>query len=275
MENVSLLVLILFCITSLICFVYIINKCFYLKSIGIEDLFFVISYLFSIPYTLATIYETGGIGIITTNGNVFWVYSGLAISYYTILWSIRLYLIYSYKKILKEVYKPKCINTIICFFILSYISLNIQFILSCTSTPGFISNKVASCREIESGTPITQLLLNITSDLILLFLPSRVILKSRIKIIKKINLIGIFSSVLLLTVIGVVHNIYQFFKDGTRELIWATLEINIGIIIITFPSFYKLLIKIKNNTKDNDEDADYYINVESHELNNKNEVVLR
>ena len=126
MQQVPVFVLILFCITSLICFAHIINKHLFLKNIGIEDLFFIICFLFNIPFMLATISETGG----------------LAISYYTILWSIRLYLIFSYKKIFKEVYKMNYINLIIWFFVLSYVILNIQFVLSCNYTKGFLITKL-------------------------------------------------------------------------------------------------------------------------------------
>ena len=64
---------------------------------------------------------------------------------------------------------------------------------------------------------------------------------------------------------------YQFLKDNINELTWAILEANIGIIIITLPSFYKTLLKIKSiNTEDTEDDStDYYMNIENRKLHVK------
>lgn len=267
MESNSLFVLIFFSITFIICIIYIVNKLYFLKKNGYEDLFFIICLLFNVTYTFSTIAETGGIGIINIHGNVSWVYCILAISYYTVLWSVRLYLIFSYKNLVKEIYKENYLNTIILFFLLSYISLNIQFITSCIYTPGFFINNTPVCREIDFGIPPTQLCLNITSDFILLFLPSRIILKSKLNTIHKINLISIFSSVLFLTIIGIIHNMYQFWGDSSKELLWSSIEVNMGIIIIALPSFYKSFIKIKKNKATNYLiNENNYVSLENHEL---------
>lgn len=266
MEKSSYFVLIFFCVTSIINILSIMIKK-YLKKWGIEDCFFIFSWLSGLIYTLTTIAETGGIGIISINKNIFWVYGGLAISYYNVLWSIRLYLIYRYKKLVKNLYEEIYIKYVVIYFFTAYIGLILQFILSCVYTPGFFDNMIGKCKEMEFGIPPTQLLLNIISDLILLFLPIRIVLKSNISISHKFSLTFIFSTVVVLTIVGIMHNVKQYMKDPIGELIWATVEVNIGIIIISLPLFYKFIIKKFEKNKKN---IKPYIMVDDiYELENK------
>lgn len=60
---------------------------------------------------------------------------------------------------------------------------------------------------------------------------------------------------------------YQFLGDSSKELLWSSVEVNMGIIIITLPSFYKSFIKIKKNKATNHLiDENYYVSLENHVL---------
>lgn len=262
----SLFVLVVFCVTSIINVVVILIK-IYMKKWDIEDSILVSSWFFGILYTLSTIAETGGIGFVVIHQNVYWVYGLLAISYYFVLWSVRVCLIYGYKKLVQGLHEERYIKYIIMFFVISYLGLNIQFIMSCVYTPGFVDNLEPKCKEIELGIPPTQLTLNTISDIILLMLPVRIVLRSKISMDIKLKLITIFSTVVVLTFVGIMHNIQQYRKDALNELVWSTLEVNVGIIIVSLPLFYKFSVRLLKKEPISSNDPNTYVSItEDYEL---------
>lgn len=165
-----------------------------------------------------------------------------SVNYYITLWLIKISIIVSYKRITPSFLKNKMINYFIFTFILILLFLIIEEIVICINIFNRNNNQLL-CTLGDIGA-YSQLFSNIFSDVILFIIPIPILLNAKLSKFNKIRLIIIFGNILILSTIGIIHNIQQIKVNNKGEILWSYIEITVGFIICCLPILYTYIVRI-------------------------------
>lgn len=212
------------------------------NKLGLDDYIIGFNLVFITWYILSAILLSSNYNF---SNNVFiMLYYFASINYYLTLWLIKLSIIAGYKRITPSYVKNKILNIFIFIFIGILLFLIIEEIVICINIFNRNNNQLL-CTLGDIGA-YSQLVSNIISDIILFFIPIPILLKAKLTNFNKIRLIIIFGSILLLTMIGIIHNIQQINVNNKGEIMWAYIETTLGCIICCMPILYTYISKLVN-----------------------------
>lgn len=168
--------------------------------------------------------------------------------------------------------KIKIINIIACIFFIILCFLIIEEIFICTKQDNFGNYQHTLCTLGDLGA-FSQLICNIISDIILFYIPLPLIYKSNLSIFNKLRLGITFGCILIITIIGIIHNIQQIKINNSGEILWAFIETTVSAIVCCLPIIYVYILSFLNKKYiifNNDENTSSYKDLELSVINDNN-----
>jgi hypothetical protein len=157
----------------------------------------------------------------------------LATSFYAIIWSARLSIIFSVIRIDPWEKRRRRLLYIAILFLVAFIILILQLFWVCEPNPGWKKLKNPQC-PLNMQVAILQLITDVIADSLLLAAPLRLLQSLEDKRLRR-RLVFIFSTCIVTTIVSLVHAIYIFKHGGPKVIIAAFVENCISLIVCSLP----------------------------------------
>lgn len=240
------------------------------NKIELDDYIIGINIIFIITYFTSAFLLLSNNNISYKTGVI--LYYIASINYYITIWFTKISILISYKRIMPTYEKIKIINIIACIFFIILCFLIIEEIFICTKQDNFGNYQHTLCTLGDLGA-FSQLICNIISDIILFYIPLPLIYKSNLSIFNKLRLGITFGCILIITIIGIIHNIQQIKINNSGEILWAFIETTVSAIVCCLPIIYVYILSFLNKKYiifNNDENTSSYKDLELSVINDNN-----
>ncbi|KAF8997829.1 hypothetical protein BDQ17DRAFT_1190356, partial [Cyathus striatus] len=157
----------------------------------------------------------------------------IAASFYTIVWSSRLSMLFTIIRIDPYPVRRMIMLAIAFIFFIVFLILLSQLIWLCENHPKWKNMKIPMC-TLEKQIGIGQLVADTTIDLILLIAPLQLFLILRDKWLRN-RLIVVFSTCAITTIVSLVHIVYIFLSAGPKVLISGMVEDCVSLFVCNIP----------------------------------------
>ncbi|KAF8577071.1 hypothetical protein K439DRAFT_586943 [Ramaria rubella] len=168
----------------------------------------------------------------------------IAEGFYVTLWTARLSILFSIIRIVPEKGQKRLLYCTAIAFISVLVFLLAQVFWVC-ETPNNQKWKGAPNPQCSLGLQVAvcQLVTDIIADVLLIFVPVRLLTRTRLERGLKIRLVIIFSATMLTTVVSFVHAAYLLQVRGIDAIVTALVEVSICLIVcnlvVLVPAVYR------------------------------------
>jgi len=168
----------------------------------------------------------------------------IAEGFYLTLWTARLSILFSIIRIVPEKTQKRFLYRTAIAFVVVLVFLLAQVFWVC-ERPHHTSWKNAPNPQCSLGLQVAvcQLVTDIISDVLLIFVPVRLLARTNLERGLKIRLLIIFSAAMLTTVVSLVHAAYLLEVRGIDAIVSALVEVSVCLIVcnlvVVVPAMYR------------------------------------
>jgi hypothetical protein len=148
----------------------------------------------------------------------------IAVTFYTMIWSARLSILYSVIRIDPSEGRRKRLFYISILFMLVWLVLMAQLFWICEPEPNWRNQITPQCK-LNKQVAICQVVSDVIADTILIIAPLKLLAGLSDPGLRR-RLIVIFSTCIITTVVSLVHAAYIIIGGGPKVLIAALVEVN-------------------------------------------------
>ncbi|KAF8630994.1 hypothetical protein AX15_002686 [Amanita polypyramis BW_CC] len=173
-------------------------------------------------------------------------YYVLATTFYTIIWSARLSLLFSLIRVDPHTQRRQLLFVLAAVYIILCILLVAQLFWTCEPQQGWKSLPVPQC-HIELPLALFQLITDVIADGTLLIVPLflfRILNDTPLRYL----LMAIFSTCIITTVVSLIHAVYVLTTGGVKEEIAAIVEDCASLVVCNIPVIAPALLYLQQNT---------------------------
>ncbi|KAJ3556567.1 hypothetical protein NP233_g11947 [Leucocoprinus birnbaumii] len=167
----------------------------------------------------------------------------IAVTFFSVLWSSRLSILFSIIRINPFPEHQLKLKLIAVIFAIIPLLLILQCLLICVPEPNWKTMLVPTCK-LDDASAICQLIADILSDGVLLFIPTRLLMILSDKNLRT-RLILIFSTCVITSGVGLGHAIEIFKSIHNSRVYTAIIENNIALIVCNLPVILTSVIDLK------------------------------
>ncbi|EIW55505.1 uncharacterized protein TRAVEDRAFT_171208 [Trametes versicolor FP-101664 SS1] len=161
-------------------------------------------------------------------------YYMLNVSFTCVLWASRMSILFSIIRLIPSLLKLRIYAHLSAvLFGLMWTALLIHKIAVCESNPAWKQSPGVQC-VLGHGVGAFELATDILADLILVFLPMRLLWRIKLPRGKRILLQLIFSASMFTTIVSIIHGVYVFSTNRNGEGILAHIEASTALIVSNF-----------------------------------------
>ncbi|KAF5363412.1 hypothetical protein D9756_001078 [Leucocoprinus leucothites] len=208
------------------------------KRLWIDDAAALFS-LLTLVVQIVAVFETPQAG---TNIGVIRYYL-IAVTFFCVLWSSRLSIVFSIIRINPFPEYQFKLKLVAVAFVIIPILLILQCFLICVPENEWKTWPVPTC-VLDDASAICQLIADILSDGVLLFVPTRLLMILSDKNLR-MRLILIFSTCVITSGVGIGHAIEIFRSFHNSRVYTAIIENNIALIVCNTPVILTSVIDLK------------------------------
>jgi len=171
----------------------------------------------------------------------------MAATFYAIIWSARLSILFSIIRLDPSESRRKRLLYIAFVYILVCLILIAQLFWVCEPEPGWKDMKSPQC-TLNKEVAICQLVSDIIADLILIVAPLKLLKGLEDRGLRH-RLMVIFSTCIVTTIVSLVHAVYILKLGGTKVVIAALVEDCVSLIVCNIPVVVTATIRLRERTQ--------------------------
>jgi len=190
-----------------------------------------------------------------------------ASTFYAVIWFARLSILFSIIRIDTNPGQRKRLLLVAAIFALAGVLLLAQLFWVCEPNPAWKQLPTPQC-PLDKQIVVCQLVSDVISDCILIAAPIKLFRDILDKGLRR-RLMLIFSAAIMTTIVASVHAVYILTHQKIQNLIAATIEISVSLIVCNFPVFAVAIIFREATPKQDDsletsDEAETIITMRSH-----------
>ncbi|KII85936.1 hypothetical protein PLICRDRAFT_94109 [Plicaturopsis crispa FD-325 SS-3] len=160
-------------------------------------------------------------------------YYMISTSFYLMIWSARLSIIFSVVRIDPSGYRRRKLYIFIVLFFLALILLFVQLFIVCEHQPGWKDAHNPQC-TLTRLIAISQLTTDVVADSILLWSPLKILSGLDDKVLRR-RLMIIFSTCIATTIVSLVHAVFILEDEGVKVILVAIVENGVSLLVCNVP----------------------------------------
>ncbi|KFA69197.1 hypothetical protein S40285_00015 [Stachybotrys chlorohalonatus IBT 40285] len=160
-----------------------------------------------------------------------------------VIWSVKGCLLIMYSRLTTSLRQNLLVKIVAVYVVLSFIVMEILWFVWCRPFHYYwkVPPPDLNC-SAETNHMITNAVFNISSDIMILFIPMPVFLQSQLPARKKIILCGVFGLGIFTIVAAILSKYYSLGSPyGTQWIFWYIREVSTAIITANLPLTWTLL----------------------------------
>ncbi|KAA1467758.1 hypothetical protein DENSPDRAFT_351499 [Dentipellis sp. KUC8613] len=187
----------------------------------------------------------------------------VSICFTSVLWISRLSILLSIIRIIPAISNLyRVAQGSVILFVFCWAFLMGQKIYVCTHDRAWLHLHDPQC-HLGRGVGIAELVTDVISDAILLWLPMRLLWKLSMTRSRYRLLLAIFSASILTTIVSIVHAVFLLGPSGLLEALTANVESATSMIVsslaVVVSWFYRLIKRETSSNYDHDNDDEVYV----------------
>ncbi|KAI0646490.1 hypothetical protein C8Q79DRAFT_909611, partial [Trametes meyenii] len=158
-------------------------------------------------------------------------YYMLNVSFTCVLWASRMSILFSIIRLIPYLMAMR-IHAYICaiLFGMMWVALIIQKLVVCETNTAWKHLPGAQC-VLGHSVGGLELATDFLADIILVYLPAKLLWNIKLSFTKRVLLMGIFSASMFTTVVSVIHGVYVFSENRNAEGILAHIEASTALMV--------------------------------------------